>query len=229
MIQVIDTYLKRLFDNRFYWNVIEGPLYNILIYRSLDRAYGAFLNTLSFPPKAKILDIGSGAGQATMRLAVRYPEASIHAIDYAVIQVCIARLLKRFRRVRNTIFRVGDALHMPFQDEAFDGVVSLGSIKHWIDVSRGFAEVHRVLRRGCWAHIIECDAGAEREEIDAFAARATGFSPLKRVVAWYQEHVVFGQGTSREEVARMGREAGFSEVIVRRMRELPYFHLALRR
>jgi ubiquinone/menaquinone biosynthesis C-methylase UbiE len=229
MVYAIDRVLKRLLDNRFYWNVIEGPLYNMLIYRSLDKGYDAFLRTLSIAPAAKVLDVGSGAGQATLRLATRYPETSVFGIDYAFIQVHIAQLCKRYRKVHNIEFRIGDALHVPFRDGTFDIVVSLGSIKHWSEVRRGFAEIHRVLRSGGFAHIIECDPDATREQIAELAGRAAWFFPLRQAIAWYQEHVVFGQGPERDEVSVLAQEVGFGEVIVKRMKELPFFHMTLRK
>ncbi len=229
MIQCVARILKRLLDNRLYWSVIEGPLYNTLIYRSLDEGYGKLLNTLSLPLRAKILDIGSGAGQATIKLAGRYPATFIYGIDYAVGQVQIARLLQRKSRVSNISFRVADVTHIPFRDGAFDAIVSLGSIKHWSEVKQGIAEMYRVLKPGGQAHIIECDAGASREEIAAFAARASQFLPLQRAIAWYQERVVFGQSIARDQLSVMAHEAGFGDLRCARMEHIPLFHLCMRK
>jgi ubiquinone/menaquinone biosynthesis C-methylase UbiE len=229
MPRFVETVLKRLLDNRFYWNVVEGPLYNALIYRTLDGAYDHFFRMLAIPDGARILDIGSGAGQATLRLAARYPGAFIHGIDYAAVQVRIAQWLQRIRKVRNTGFRTADALSLPFEDQVFDVVVSLASIKHWAYPERGLSEIHRVLKPGCFAHIIECDAGTTREEINGLAERAAWYFPLKQAIAWYQEHVVFGQGPAREKMSLLAQEAGFREVAITRMEELPFFYLMVRK
>jgi hypothetical protein len=40
---------------------------------------------------------------------------------------------------------------------------------------------------------------------------------------------VFGQGPERDEVSVLAQEVGFGEVIVKRMKELPFFYLILRK
>jgi ubiquinone/menaquinone biosynthesis C-methylase UbiE len=227
MVRFADTFLKRLRDNRVYWNVVEGPLYNVFIYRILDGAYDDFFRTLPIPARAHILDVGSGAGQATLRLAKQQPEASIYAIDYAATQVHIAQLLQRHRKVHNTEFKVADAMDIPFHDEVFDVVVSLASIKHWSDAKHGLAEIYRVLKSGGVAYILECDAGATRKEIDELAEQAARFFLLKRAIAWYQEHVVFGQSYSKAEVFALAQNAGFSDILVERMVDLPFLRMVL--
>ncbi len=229
MPPVVDTLLKHLLDNRFYWSILEGPLYNVLIYRVLDRWYDEFFRTLPIPRGANILDVGSGAGQATLRLAVQHPEASICGIDYAVSQVRIAQLLQKYRKVHNIEFKMADALRIPFRDDGFDVVVSLGSIKHWLDAKKGLAEIHRVLKSDGFAYIVECDADATREEIEELAERATRFFPLKRAIAWYMEHVVFGQSCAKDQVSRLARSVGYREVIIKRTKQLPFFQLVLRK
>jgi ubiquinone/menaquinone biosynthesis C-methylase UbiE len=229
MASMVTKFLKRLLDNRFYWNIVEGPLYNVLIYRVLDGFYGDFFRTLTIPRKAQILDIGAGAGQATLKLAAQHPEASVYGIDYAVTQVFIARYLRRYRRIRNVEFRIAHARRIPFCDETFDIVVSLASLKHWLDVTEVIAEIYRVLKTEGVAHIVECDADAKRHEIEMIAEGASRLFLLNRTIAWYQEHVVFGQSAARDEVSLCAHQAGFNKVLVKRMKGLPFFQMTLQK
>lgn len=229
MVHFAYPILKQLLDNRLYWNVVEGPLYNMLIYHTLDGAYDDFFRTLCLRPRAAVLDVGSGAGQATLRLARRYPEAFVCGIDYAATQVRIARLRSRHRKLANTEFRIGNALSIPFRDGAFDEIVSLASIKHWSDRKRGLAEIHRVLKPGGRVHIIECDGETSREEVGELARRATRIWPLGKAIAWYQEHVVFPKSPSKEELAALGENAGFVDIHVARMVGLPFLQMCMRK
>jgi ubiquinone/menaquinone biosynthesis C-methylase UbiE len=195
----------------------------------LDSMYDDFFRTLAIPSQAHILDVGSGAGQATLKLAVQQPEATIHGIDYAFTQVRFARLLRKRRKVLNAEFKVGDVLNIPFPDKVFDVVVSLASLKHWSNVKEGLAEIRRVLKSSGVAYIIECDGNTTREEIDMLAERATGFFPLKWTISWYQEHVVFGQSYSKEEVFTFAHNAGFQDIHIERMVDLPFLCMVLRK
>ncbi len=95
----------------------------------------------------QVLEIGLGFGTLSQLLASKGCE--YHGLDIAPNPVAMvqARLslmgIDPEHRVRE-----GSALAIPYQDETFDCVYSIGCLHHTGDLARAIAEVHRVLVRG---------------------------------------------------------------------------------
>jgi SAM-dependent methyltransferase len=67
-------------------------------------------------------------------------------------------------------------MNLPFQEASFDIVISVASIKHWLDGRRGLQEIRRVLIPNGSAFIAEADRDATDREIYRFASK---FTPLE--------------------------------------------------
>ncbi len=93
----------------------------------------------------RILDVGTGTGQAAFVLADRFPQAGIDAVDTAPAMIEAARAKAgRDDRIR---FTVADGARLPFPDASFDLVVLL--------CVQPFArELHRVLRPGGFVVVV---------------------------------------------------------------------------
>jgi ubiquinone/menaquinone biosynthesis C-methylase UbiE len=93
----------------------------------------------------KVLEIGLGFGSVSERLA-RF------ATDFTGLDIAQGPAdLVNYRMQSNGLSgraQVGSALAMPFQDDTFDFVVSIGCLHHTGDMRRGIAEIHRVLKPG---------------------------------------------------------------------------------
>jgi SAM-dependent methyltransferase len=96
----------------------------------------------------RVLEIGLGYGTVGQRLAER--GLDYHGLDIAQgpVQMMVHRL--GMMGVADAAERVkqGSALAMPYEDEAFDVVVSIGCLHHTGDLAGAIAEVYRVLRPG---------------------------------------------------------------------------------
>ena len=99
-------------------------------------------------PKAeeRALDLGSGAGHASLAVAPRV--ASVTALDPTPQMLALAAELAAERGVRNVAFVEGRADALPFPAGSFDLAVSRFSVHHWPDPASAFREVARVLRPG---------------------------------------------------------------------------------
>ena len=71
------------------------------------------LDGLGIVQPARVLDVGTGTGQAAGILAARYPEAQIDAVDASAQMIELARAKPELARVR---FAVSDGAHVPFGD-----------------------------------------------------------------------------------------------------------------
>jgi SAM-dependent methyltransferase len=101
----------------------------------------AALDALGVIAPARVLDVGTGTGQAAGILAPRFPDAQIDAVDASARMVELARAKPELARVR---FAVADGGRLPYADATFDLAVSLL-------VQPFERELHRVLAPGGWA------------------------------------------------------------------------------
>jgi SAM-dependent methyltransferase len=105
--------------------------------RMLEHALGE----LGVPGPARVLDVGTGTGQAAGILHRRYPDAQIDAVDASAQMIELARAKPELSGVR---FAVGDGGRLPYPAASFDLAVSL--------LVQPFEnELLRVLAPGGWA------------------------------------------------------------------------------
>lgn len=119
------------------------------------------------PATAALLDVGCGGGHLLLTIAQRCPQLALTGIDLSADQIQRARLRAQ-RLPRHVRFDQGNALNLPYADEAFDCVISVTSIKHWPDRARGAAEILRVLKSGGRWLIAEVDRDATTDDATAF-------------------------------------------------------------
>ena len=107
------------------------------------------------PGRARVLDLGSGAGRASVMVASQRPDACVVALDdYSADYIeghgeAKTRANLRAAGVEDRVeIQRGDMRSIPFPDESFDAVVSSAAIDHLepTDVAVALAEANRVLR-----------------------------------------------------------------------------------
>jgi len=93
----------------------------------------------------KVLDVGSGNGYVLSKYAAEGAEVFGIDITQAGIELC----RKRFEYLNlKGDFRVADAQEIPFPDNTFDCVCSMGVLHHVPDTQKALDEIYRVLRPG---------------------------------------------------------------------------------
>ena len=117
------------------WDTIRGDVADSR--RMLERALDELVTTAP----ERVLDVGTGTGQAAGILLGRYPEAQIDAVDASAQMIELARAKPELSGVR---FAVADGGRLPFADASFDLTVSL-LVQPFED------ELRRVLAPGGWA------------------------------------------------------------------------------
>ncbi len=112
-------------------------------YNQTRKADAFLLDRLWFHLNASIekqfLDIGCGTGNYTIELNRR--GLSLIGVDPSEEMLKIAR--SKNDRID---WRPGKAEAIPVADECIDGVVASLTLHHWIDLNRGFNELHRILK-----------------------------------------------------------------------------------
>lgn len=126
---------------------------------------GWMLDALDPDADASIVDLGTGAGHAALRVAPRV--ASVTAVDLSEVMLDTARHLAVERGIFNLTLERADVAALPFPDAQFDGAVSRYSAHHWHDPARAMAEAARTVRAGGRFVLIDTVAPAD-PALDSF-------------------------------------------------------------
>lgn len=137
-----------------------------------------FLDWIAVPPRQRWLDVGCGSGAFTGILIGREQPASVHGIDPSEEQLAFARARPGLQAAD---FRIGDAMALPFADDAFDAAVMPLVIFFVPDPVLGVAEMVRVVRPGglVAAYAWDMDGGGFPYEVLLAEVRGSGVSSPK--------------------------------------------------
>jgi ubiquinone/menaquinone biosynthesis C-methylase UbiE len=95
----------------------------------------------------KVLDVGTGTGLLAIEFATRLPGVEVTGLDLSDVVLELARDHVREREVPLRVqFQKGDAEDMPFEDDAFDLVISSNTLHLVENPIRVFNEIQRVLK-----------------------------------------------------------------------------------
>lgn len=93
----------------------------------------------------RVLEVGCGNGYVLSRYAAA--GAEVDGIDITPTAVDLCRRRFALAGLRGS-FREADAEHLPFPDDSFDCVCSMGVLHHVPNTARAVAEIRRVLKPG---------------------------------------------------------------------------------
>ncbi len=153
---------------------------------NMDYFQRIVLPLLDFPPHGHILDVGCGNGGVSFLLAELRPDLHITGIDFETNPVADAAAFAERNGLTQLYFEQGDAHHLRFAEETFDGVVCQTVLTHVRDAPTVIGEMARVLKVGGIFFAAEyTDSGA-----------LTGYDNVhlgKRDEAWHREHYRISQ------------------------------------
>lgn len=96
--------------------------------------------------KVMLLEAGCGAGRHLFPLASnKFVEYSV-GVDFSHGAIRIAKRLSSQQKIEGVAFVTGDIRNLPFRDDDFDVVLSLGVIEHFSDPLPLIMEMKRVLK-----------------------------------------------------------------------------------
>jgi ubiquinone/menaquinone biosynthesis C-methylase UbiE len=117
------------------------------------------------PAGGRVLEVAPGPGYLAMELA-RLGRHHIFGLDISRSFVQIATENARAAGVAIE-FRCGNASDMPYADASFDFVLCRAAFKNFADPLGALNEIHRVLKPGGGASILDLRAESSPEEIEA--------------------------------------------------------------
>ena len=126
----------------------------------ITRAHDRFLAHASIRPGHSVLDVGCGTGAMTLRVKQAHPHATVVGLDPDQPSLDRARS-KAVARGLDVRFDLGSAGRLPYDDGAFDRVVTAFTIHHLPDEERPSAltEMLRVLAPSGSLHLMDFGRG----------------------------------------------------------------------
>jgi len=159
------------------------------------RAYAFALERLSFPPQARVLDLGAGSGTGTAFLSRQLPQARIVGLDISMDALDRQSFPAA---LPSPSFVQASATAIPFEDACLDGVIAVMTFHCLPEPQRVFQEVARVLKPGGLFVLADVDG-------------QHWVAPFFELV----EHLFISPLTHAyrpEEIQTLARQAGFTQV-----------------
>lgn len=127
---------------------IFSAAYDILNpYLYTDAMRTKMVSQVAYGATLRVLDVGCGTGYTTSGILKREDARDVVALDMNPVQLKRARGNLSKEKARTTISR-GDADNLPFMDDVFDAVISVGAVEYFPDPERTIKELARVTKPG---------------------------------------------------------------------------------
>ncbi|HEV8650706.1 MAG TPA: methyltransferase domain-containing protein [Actinomycetes bacterium] len=162
----------------------------------------ATLRALALRPGERVLDVGSGPGLLATEMAQEVgPAGNVTGLDVSDAMLALGqRRSADLAGAGRVSFVKADATALPFGDATFDVAVSTQVYEYVGDLPTALAELHRVLRPGGRALILDTDW-------DSIVWHATDAERMGRLLAAWMER--FADPHLPRTLARRLRDAGF--------------------
>jgi len=169
------------------------------------------LRSLALTEGEHVLDIGSGPALLAHDMATAVgPKGRVCGIDVSRAMVAMAG--QRCAEQPWAEFRTAEATQLPYPDDSFDAAVSTQVYEYVPDIPAALAELHRVLRPGGRAVILDTDYGS-------LVIHTEDEPRMARVLSAWDAH--FTHANLPRKLSRQLRQAGFS---VRDRISIPMFN-----
>ena len=162
------------------------------------------------PPGSKVLEVAPGPGYFAIELA-KLGNYEIIGLDISETFVQIARANAEKEGVR-VDFRKGNASSVPFGEESFDFLLCRAAFKNFSEPKRALEEMHRVLRPGGEALIIDLRRDASKEAINQGVNRMQVGAVNAMITKLTFRFMLLKRAYTKREFEEMISGIGFDEV-----------------
>ena len=155
-----------------------------------------------------ILEVAPGPGFLSIELArMGY---KVTGLDISKSFVEMAQSKARAAGVQ-VEFKLGDAAHMPFDDESFDFIFCQAAFKNFTQPVKAIAEMYRVLRPKGVATILDLRKDASQQEIDRYVDSLDVSGLDKFFMKWTFRQVLLKNAYTRAQMAAFVAQTPFGK------------------
>lgn len=196
-------------------------LLSVNIDKRWRRLVGRKLADVLARPEATVLDLCCGTADLTLELSAQAPHARVIGCDFCHPMLVLGRD-KIPAQTRATLIE-GDVLHLPFPDNRFDAVTNAFGLRNLEQVESGLREMHRVLKPGGRAAILEFSRPIFPLLREAFGFYFTKILPrIGALVSGSRQAYTYlpasvSQFPDQKRLAGMMHDAGFVDVTYRNL------------
>jgi ubiquinone/menaquinone biosynthesis C-methylase UbiE len=148
-------------------------------------------------PGAKVLEVAPGPGYMAVELARAGCDVTGLDISKSFVKLAAQYAAKQGVRVD---FRHGNASAMPFADSTFDQIVCRAAFKNFAQPAQALVEMHRVLRPGGRALIIDMRKNTSPSEIDAYLKTVSMRGMDRLMTKWALRFLLARRAYTRREI-----------------------------
>jgi ubiquinone/menaquinone biosynthesis C-methylase UbiE len=158
-------------------------------------------------PGSPVLEVAPGPGFFAIELA-KLGNFEICGLDASATMVEIAAGNAREAGVKID-FCQGNASAMPFADRSFDFIYCSAAFKNFSEPVRALNEMHRVLRPGCAAVIVDLCKDTSDAEIDSYIKQSGRTRIDAWMTKWTFRHMLLKRAYTLNDFASMARQSRF--------------------
>jgi ubiquinone/menaquinone biosynthesis C-methylase UbiE len=164
---------------------------------------------IQLPQDGRVLEVAPGPGYLSIELA-RLGSFRITGLDLSADMVRIARE-KAARAGVAVEFLEGNSSSLPFAPDSFDLLVCRAAFKNFAQPVSALQEMHRVLRPGGRALIVDLRRNASMREISQ-GVNAMGLTPINRIITKLTfRFMLIPHAYAREHIEQMLAQTQFSQ------------------
>ena len=162
---------------------------------------------------SSVLEVAPGPGYFAIELA-KLGDYQVTGLDISTTFVEIARSNAASAKVRAE-FQRGDASHMPFDGERFDYVVCRAAFKNFAAPVAALQEMHRVLKPGGRALIIDMRRDASRDSIRQAASGMRAGAVNQAIVYLTFRFLLLPRAYTKAEFEQMIGQTAFRKLEIK--------------
>jgi len=195
---------------------MEGPIarwYTNI--RKQDQELGMVVRQVSdmLPAGSRVLEVAPGPGYLAIELAKR---GTYHVVglDISTTFVEIAQTKAKEAGVA-VEFRHGNASNMPFEADSFDCIICRAAFKNFTEPLQALREMHRVLKPGGKALIIDLRGDASPEDISTYVNNL-GLSRINTLMTqWAFKQFLLKNAYTSAEIRQLVSQTNFARCDIR--------------
>ncbi len=209
------------------YNFLQTLFYDQIIAPASFNSKINYLNLIlsKINSDSKILDVGCGDGKILNHISNFLPHSKLFGIDNSIEQIKLSnKLLNKKHVIANLQVISADEIEQ-FQEDEFDFIYSIASIKHWEKRSHALKTIHQKLKKGGLLLITELDRSAQKDAVFDFINSWGIPNFLIPIFVKIYDKKVISQSVTSSEIINLVNELEFKIIESKSLPNSPAFYI----